>query len=554
VRELTTTDAAELGRLLTAGEVTSVEVTRAYLERIEAEDGALGSYLHVDAEAALRTAEQVDAARAGGTATGPLAGVPLALKDVVVTEGVPTTSGSKILEGWRPPYDATLAARLKDAGTVLLGKTNMDEFGMGSSTENSGYKVSWCCVGGVLCCRGRVRRVVCADVPPSNTHCLTHHPTSTTTVTLPTKQSTRNPWDPERVPGGSSGGSAAAVAAGQAPLSLGSDTGGSIRQPAHFCGVVGVKPSYGRVSRYGLIAYASSLDVIGPLATSVTDAAAALGAMAGRDPRDASSAAEPVPDYAAALAPLDQLSSKPLAGKRFGLIAQTVGDGVAPEVNAAIAAAAKHLESLGAIVEEVSLPSFDAGLPAYYVLATAEASSNLARFDGARYGPRAGDGSEGLRGMYEATRGDGFGAEVKRRILMGTYALSAGYYDAYYLRAQKVRSLVAQEMGAALDKFDALLSPAAPTPAYRVGEKAGDPLAMYKGDLMTVNLNLAGLPAVVVPCGFAQSGGGAPALPVGLQMVGRMYGEAPLLAAAHAYEQTAGIAGAAAPAVYASPP
>jgi aspartyl-tRNA(Asn)/glutamyl-tRNA(Gln) amidotransferase subunit A len=380
--------------------------------------------------------------------------------------------------------------RLRAAGAVVIGKTNMDEFGMGSTTENSGFRP------------------------------------------------TANPWDTARIPGGSSGGSAAAVAANQCAAALGSDTGGSIRQPAHCCGVVGVKPTYGLVSRSGLIAYASSLDVVGPLARCVHDAAALLAAIAGPDGGDATCSRRPAEDYTAGLLPADRLPSRPLAGRRLALIRECSGGGVDAGVAAAVAAAAAHLESLGAVVEEVSLPTFAAGLPAYYVIALSEASSNLSRYDGVRYGARAAGAPE-LRAMYDATRGRGLGAEVKRRILMGSYALSAGYYDAYYRRAQQVRTLVGREMGAALGRYDALLCPAAPTPAYRLGAKAADPLAMYAGDVMTVNLNLSGLPAVTLPCGFAAEGGSGP-LPVGLQMVGRAFGEAALLELAHAFEQTAG--------------
>ncbi|KAI8472916.1 MAG: glutamyl tRNA amidotransferase, subunit A [Monoraphidium minutum] len=478
----------ELQQQVAGRQRSAVEVTQEYLRQLRSVEDTLGAFITVDDEHALAQARAIDAKLAAGEAAGPLAGVPIAVKDNICTRGLRTTAGSRVLEGYVPPFDATAAARLRAAGAVLIGKTNMDEFGMGSSTENSGYKP------------------------------------------------TRNPWDASRVPGGSSGGSAAAVAAGQAAAALGSDTGGSIRQPAHFCGVVGLKPSYGRVSRYGLIAYASSLDVVGPLAASVEDAALVLSAIAGHDPRDSTSAAEPVPDFAAGLVAAEALGDRPLAGKRVGVIAQTSGAGVGAGVAAAVGAAVAHLQALGAEVEEVSLPSFDAGLPAYYVLALSEASSNLARYDGVRYGLRAPEAA-GLGELYAATRGAGLGAEVKRRILMGSYALSAGYYDAYYKRAQQVRALVQREMGAALSRCDLLVCPAAPTPAYRLGEKSSDPLEMYKGDLMTVNLNLSGLPAVVVPCGFVDSEDGA-RLPVGLQMVGRMFGEAELLAAAHAFEQT----------------
>ena len=409
-----------------------------------------------------------------------------------------TTAGSKILHNYVPPYDATAVAKLRAAGAVIIGKTNMDEFGMGSSCENSGYGV------------------------------------------------TRNPWDEQRVPGGSSGGSAAAVAAGQCAAALGSDTGGSIRQPAHFCGVVGVKPTYGRVSRNGLIAYASSLDCIGPMARSVADAAAVLSVISGHDAMDATCSTCTVPNLTSALVHIDCMDSRPLAGRRFALIKETLGAGVDSGIEAAVRAAAAHCESLGAIVEEVSLPTFELGLPAYYVIALSEASSNLSRYDGVRYGQRSPDAAD-LREMYAASR-SALGGEVRRRILMGTYALSAGYYDAYYKKAQQVRTLVGREMATALSSYDALLCPTAPTPAYRLGEKTTDPLSMYKGDLMTVNVNLAGLPAVVLPCGMvaaAAAGDGGEngidttvSLPVGLQMIGKSFGEADLLRLAHIYEST----------------
>lgn len=348
---------------------------------------------------------------------------------------------------------------------------------------------------------------------------------------------TKNPWDVERVPGGSSGGSASAVAAGQCVASLGSDTGGSIRQPAHFCGVVGVKPTYGRVSRYGLIAYASSLDTIGPLTTSVADAAAVLSVISGADSADATCSHHPSEDFSADIVGLDSLASKPLSGKKIGVIKETTGEGIEASVATALNNTIAHLESLGAIVEEISLPTFALGLPAYYAIALSEASSNLARYDGVRYGERL--TATDTTGMYTTTRGQGLGDEVKRRILMGTYALSAGYYDAFYKKAQQVRTLVRREMSAALDSYEMLLCPAAPTPAYKVGEKSADPLAMYKGDLMTVNLNLAGLPAVTLPCGYTEEGGKR--LPIGLQLVGKAFGERELLGMAHVVEQTLGL-------------
>ncbi|GAB4822843.1 hypothetical protein N2152v2_009889 [Parachlorella kessleri] len=450
------------------------EVTQQYLKHIAATEGQIASFITVDEERALQQAASIDERIAGGEAVGPLAGVPIAVKDNICTRGLQTTAGSRSLQGYLPPFDATAVGRLRAAGAVLIGKTNMDEFGMGSSTENSAYQV------------------------------------------------TCNPWDTSRVPGGSSGGSAAAVAANQCAAALGSDTGGSIRQPAHFCGVVGLKPTYGRVSRYGLVAYASSLDCIGPLAPSVADAAELLSVMAGPDANDSTCSSRPSEDFAAGLVPREQLASRPLEGKRFGVIRETSGEGVDAGVTAAVDAAVRHLESLGASVEEVSLPSFAYGLPAYYVIALSEASSNLSRYDGVRYGPRA--AAAELRSMYNQTRHDGLGQEVKRRILMGTYALSAGYYDAYYKRAQQVRTLIQREMGAALGQYDALLCPAAPTPAYKLGSKVSDPLAMYKG-------KSAG-------CSSREEEGGA-RLPVGLQFVGRAFGEGQLLQLAHVFEQTA---------------
>ena len=469
---LTTTDVVELGRLLAQKEVSSAELTGAYLDRIAAQDGELGAYLHVDPDAALARAAEVDAARAAGEELGPLAGLPVALKDVVVTEGVPTTSGSRILEGWRPPYDATVAARLKAAGTVLLGKTNMDEFAMGSSTENSAYAV------------------------------------------------TRNPWDRDRIPGGSSGGSSAAVAGGLAPWSIGTDTGGSIRQPAALTGLVGHKPTYGSVSRYGLIAFSSSLDQAGPMARTVLDAATLHEAIGGHDPRDSTSIDAPVPvlaEYALRGAGGD------LSGVRIGLVRQLGGEGHAegyePGVLARTAEAVALLEGLGAEVREISCPSFDLALPAYYLIAPSEASSNLARFDGVRYGLRVGDdGSRDLDEVMALTREQGFGPEVKRRIILGTYALSAGYYEAYYGQAQKVRTLISRDFAAAFGTaddrgVDVLVSPTTPTVAFPIGSRVEDPLAMYAADLCTLPASLAGIPAISVPCGLSDG------LPVGLQIM-----------------------------------
>ncbi|GAX77434.1 hypothetical protein CEUSTIGMA_g4879.t1 [Chlamydomonas eustigma] len=473
---------------------SAADVTQHYLETIARMEPVLNSYISINSEDALAQAHALDShiAKEGTASLPPLAGIPIAIKDNICTRGLRTTAGSQILRDFLPKTDATAIARLRQAGAIIIGKTNMDEFGMGSSTENSSYKP------------------------------------------------TRNPCDPERVPGGSSGGSAAAVAAHECAAALGSDTGGSIRQPAHFCGVVGLKPTYGRVSRSGLIAYASSLDVIGPMASSVEDCALLLNAIAGQDPLDSTSSSQPVPDFTQLIKSASTFSSKPLAGKRLGLVTQTLGQGVDPEVEVAIREAARHLESLGAVVEEVPLPNSDLGLPAYYVLALSEASSNLSRYDGVRYGARVSPAG-GLGEMYTHTRGQGLGPEVKRRILMGYYALSAGYYDAYYKQAQQVRTLVREEMLSALSQYDALVTPTAPSPAYKVGEKSSDPLAMYKGDLMTVNVNLSGLPAIVVPCGSASisdGSGNQKSLPIGLQIIGRAFGEVELLEIAHTYEQT----------------
>jgi len=459
---------------LRKGEVSSVDVTRSVLRRIEAVDGRIRAYLRTRPEEALAAAEEADRRRARGD-DHPLLGIPLAIKDVLCTAGVETTCGSRILEGFVPPYDATVVARLRQEGAVLLGKTNTDEFAMGSSTENSGYFT------------------------------------------------THNPWDLSRVPGGSSGGSAAAVAADECLAALGSDTGGSVRQPAALCGVVGLKPTYGRVSRYGLVAFASSLDQVGPLGKDVTDCALLLGAIAGHDPRDATSADLPVPDYAAALRP-------EVAGMRLGLPREYLSDGMQPEVEAAVRAAVQVYEGLGAEVVEVAMPHTEYALPTYYLIAPAEASANLARYDGVRYGlshPEATD----IWDAYRRTRQEGFGAEVKRRIMLGTYALSAGYYDAYYLKAQKVRTLIKQDFDRALERCDALVVPTTPTTAFRIGERVDDPLQMYLGDVFTLPLNLAGLCGISVPCGSAQG------LPIGLQVLGGAYDEATILRVAYAYEQ-----------------
>ncbi len=475
--DLTSLTVRELRAAFDRGDATSEEATRAYLARIEELGPRVGAYLTVTAEGALDAARAADR-RLGAGEAGPLTGVPVALKDLLCTRGVRTTCASRILEGFVPPYDATAVARLKAAGAVILGKLNMDEFAMGSSNENSAF--------------GPVR----------------------------------NPWDLGRVPGGSSGGSAAAVAARLAAATLGSDTGGSIRQPAACCGVVGLKPTYGLVSRYGLIAFASSLDQIGPFTRDVTDAAWLLGAVAGHDPLDSTSVDRPVPDYAAALAP-------DVRGLRVGVPREYFVAGMDPEVEAAVRRAVGVLEAQGAEVREVSLPHTEYAVAVYYLVATAEASSNLARFDGVKYGLRV-DGGD-LLGTYKATRARGFGEEVKRRIMLGTYALSAGYYDAYYRQAQKVRALIAQDFRAAFSEVDVIACPTAPTPAFRLGEKTADPLQMYLCDILTIPCNLAGIPGVSVPCGFTAAG-----LPVGFQLLAAPFAEETLLRAAYAYEQAAG--------------
>jgi len=472
--ELTELTIHEAHALLKKDELSSVDLTRAYLDRIDALDGQLHAYLVVTSEQALEQARRADERRAKGE-DDPLLGIPVAYKDVLCTKGIETTCGSKILAGYRPPYTAKVIDKLEARGAVMLGKTNMDEFAMGSSTENSGYGV------------------------------------------------TRNPWDTERVPGGSSGGSAAAVAAQMATAALGSDTGGSIRQPASLCGVVGLKPSYGRVSRYGLVAYASSLDQIGPFARSVADVAVLLGAIAGHDLQDSTSVDVPVPDYTAALTP-------DLKGGKVGVPKEYFIEGIDPAVERIVRAAIDQLKELGATVQEVSLPHTDMALPVYYLIAPAEASANLARFDGIRYGPR--EQGDTLWDTYCQTREAGFGPEVKRRIMLGTYALSAGYYDAYYLKAQKVRTLIKQDFDAAFEDVDVIACPVSPTTAFRIGEKVDDPLQMYLSDVFTLALNLAGNCGISVPCGFDDDN-----LPVGLQLVGPAFGEERILQAAHAYEQ-----------------
>jgi len=447
----------------------------AALDRIARVDPALRAFLQVTGERAREEALRWDDryARDAGRLP-PLAGLPVALKDNLCTRGIPTTAGSRILDGWVPPYDATVVDRLRDAGAIILGKTNLDEFAMGSSTENSAFGP------------------------------------------------TRNPWDRSRVPGGSSGGSAAAVAAGFVPFALGSDTGGSIRQPAGFCGVVGLKPTYGRVSRYGLIAFASSLDQIGPITRTVADAALLLGILAGRDPRDSTTADLPVPDFLAEL-------EGGVQGVRIGLPREAFGDGLQTEVRGAVMGAAETLRGLGATVVEIELPTIAYALPTYYLIATSEASTNLARYDGVQYGLRV--PSADLHAMYTETRRAGFGAEVKRRIMLGTYALSAGYYEGFFLKAQRVRTLIRRDFETAFASVDLVLMPTSPTVPFSLGEKTEDPLQMYLADVYTIPVNLAGLPAVSVPCGFA---GG---LPIGVQLIGRAFDEGMVLRAAHTYER-----------------
>jgi aspartyl-tRNA(Asn)/glutamyl-tRNA(Gln) amidotransferase subunit A len=464
----------ELGERFRKGDVTPTQAAQEYLARIAALDPKVKAYLTVTGDAALSSAAASDKRFKSGAPLGPLDGVPIGVKDLFCTRGVRTTCGSKILDAFVPPYDATVVARLLGAGAVILGKLNMDEFAMGSSTENSAY--------------------------------------------FPT----RNPWDLSRVPGGSSGGSAAAVAADLAAATLGTDTGGSIRQPAAFCGTVGLKPTYGRVSRYGLIAFASSLDQAGPFAKDVRDATLMLQTIAGHDPKDSTSAAIPVPDYAAEL-------ERGVKGLRVGIPAEYFIEGLDAEVEAAVRAAIDALEGLGAKTESVSLPHSEYGLAAYYVIAPAECSSNLARYDGVKYGLRA-PGARDLIDMYSRTRGAGFGAEVKRRVMLGTYALSAGYHDAYYGKAQKVRTLVQRDFQRAFERVDVIVAPTTPGAAFTLGERA-DPLSMYLNDVFTIPVNLSGLPGLSVPAGFTKAG-----LPIGLQVIGKAFDEATILRTAKAYE------------------
>jgi aspartyl-tRNA(Asn)/glutamyl-tRNA(Gln) amidotransferase subunit A len=463
VSDLTRKGAAEIGRAIADGEVSAVEVTQAHLDRIAAVDDRVHAFLHVDSDGALAAARAVDQRRAAGEPLGPLAGVPIAIKDVIATKGVPTTCGSRILEGWIPPYDATIVTRLRQAGLVMLGKTNMDEFAMGSSTEYSAFGPTY------------------------------------------------NPWDLTRIPGGSGGGSAASLVAYEAPLAIGTDTGGSIRQPGAVTGTVGSKPTYGGTSRYGLVAFSSSLDTPGPCARSVLDAALLHQVIAGHDPMDSTSIPQPVPDVVGAAR---QGASGELTGVRIGLVRELAGEGAEPGVVAVFRDAVDALAKLGAEVVEVSCPHFEYALPAYYLIAPSECSSNLARFDGVRYGLRVGDdGTRSLEEVMSLTREAGFGPEVKRRIMLGTFALSSGYYDAYYGQAQKVRTLITRDFTAAFEQVDVLVSPTTPFVAFPLGARTADPYQMYLADLYTIPSNLYGGPAISVPCGLSEG------LPVGLQVM-----------------------------------
>ncbi|MBM4071523.1 MAG: Asp-tRNA(Asn)/Glu-tRNA(Gln) amidotransferase subunit GatA [Planctomycetes bacterium] len=470
------TSAAEIRQLFVGGQASAREITHSCLEVIRQRDGNIKAFLHVDEAGALDQARLVDEKRARGEALGQLAGVPVALKDVLCVRGQPTTCGSKILASFTPPYDAHVVARLRQADAILVGKTNMDEFAMGSSTENSAY------------------------------------------------HTTRNPWDLERTPGGSSGGSAAAVAAGEVPLAIGSDTGGSIRQPAGLCGIVGMKPSYGRVSRFGLIAYGSSLDQIGPFARNIADAALLLACVAGHDARDSTSVERAVPAYA-------QMSEQPLRPLTIGVPREFFGAGLDGEVEKAVRAALEVYQGLGATIRDVSLPHTRFAVAAYYLVATAEASSNLARYDGGHFGRRA-TMFDNLIDMYCRSRGEGFGAEVKRRIMLGTHVLSSGYRDAYYVKALKVRRLIKQDFDEVFNNCDVIIGPTSPTPAFKLGEKVGDPLAMYLSDVYTISANLAGLPGISIPCGFTGSG-----LPIGLQILAAPFEEQKLLQVARMFER-----------------
>ncbi len=469
----------EAHRLLKDGELSPEELTRSVLERIDEVEERIKAFVTIDREGALKAAREAGERLKRDEGVTPLTGIPISIKDIFCTKGMETTCSSRILRGFVPPYDATVVKRLKEAGAVIVGKNNMDEFAMGSSTENSAFQI------------------------------------------------TRNPWDLERVPGGSSGGSAAAVAIGESLASIGTDTGGSIRQPAALCGVVGLKPTYGRVSRYGMIAFASSLDQAGPITRDVEDAAILLGIIAGHDPLDSTSIDEPVPDYLEGI-------GRGVKGLKIGIPKEYFIEGMDKEVEEAVREAAKTLEKEGAVVEEVSLPHTEYAVATYYLVATAEASSNLARYDGVKYGYRVED-PENLLDMYCRTRDKGFGAEVKRRIMLGTYALSAGYYEAYYGKACQVRTLIKRDFEEAFGKVDIILTPTSPTPAFKVGEKIDDPLKMYLSDVFTIPCNLAGLPGLALPCGFTRGG-----LPIGMQFIGRALDEATILRAAYHYQSVTG--------------
>jgi aspartyl-tRNA(Asn)/glutamyl-tRNA(Gln) amidotransferase subunit A len=471
----------EIQKSLVSGDRSAVEITQAHLALIHKLEPQLHSFITVTEEFAIAQAEKIDNQIAAGEPLSLLSGVPIGIKDNMCTQGILTTCGSKMLQNFIPPYESTVTQKLANLGAVMVGKTNLDEFAMGGSSETSA-------MGG-----------------------------------------TANPWDVSRVPGGSSGGSAAAVSAGECVVAVGSDTGGSIRQPASFCGIVGIKPTYGLVSRFGLVAFASSLDQVGSFGRSVEDTAILLEAIAGYDPKDSTSIKVDIPKYSELLTP-DLTQS--LKGKKIGVIKETFGEGLNSEVDDAVRKAIAHLESMGAEIQEISCPRFRYGLPTYYIIATSEASANLARYDGVKYGLR-GESAENLLNMYCQTREQGFGAEVKRRIMIGTYVLSAGYYDAYYLKAQKVRTLIKQDFDRAFEHVDILISPTAPTTAFKSGSKAEDPLSMYLLDLMTIPANLAGLPGLSLPCGFDAQG-----LPIGLQMVGNVLREDTLLQVAYAYEQS----------------
>jgi aspartyl-tRNA(Asn)/glutamyl-tRNA(Gln) amidotransferase subunit A len=473
---LNSASAKDLVRMIREKKVSAKEVVQHVLEAIGRIDPHVKAYLRVDEGAALQQAEEVDGKIARGEDIGPLGGLPVALKDIFCVRGEETTCASMILRGYYAPYDATVIAKLRQSGAIFLGRTNMDEFAMGSTTENSAFGV------------------------------------------------TRNPWNVERVPGGSSGGSAAAVAAREAVVALGSDTGGSIRQPASFCGCVGIKPTYGRVSRYGLVAYASSLDQIGNFSRDVWDCAMILKVIAGHDPKDSTSLDVEVPDYTALL-------DGEIRKIKIGIPKEYFGEGLGEQVRAAIEAAIKVLQSLGAVTVEVSLPHTEYAIAAYYIIASAEASSNLARYDGVQYGHRT-KSPDDLEQMYTRSKGEGFGAEVKRRIIMGTYTLSSGYYDAYYLKALKVRTLIKRDFEQALKKVDCLITPVSPTPAFRIGEKVNDPLTMYLSDIYTISTNLAGLPGMSIPCGFDSEG-----MPISFQLLGQPFGEETILRVGHAYQQ-----------------